>query len=224
MLYNVAEHFYSIQGEGFWAGTSMYFVRLSQCPVGQHAGICRSWDGRSFICDTGNSYKGDHKAEWHPYTQVNFRLSEDEIWKLARLAGSNRIVVTGGEPLIYDLTPIWKAARADEGEAVHVETSGTVEFDQHVPMWYTVSPKLDYKESCVRWANEIKLLVDEDTREQDVLDKFVRPHKWTFLQPIEEMDNTEQTRRNTCRAMMLVMRHPQKLRLSLQTHKYLEIR
>lgn len=221
--YPVVEHFYSLQGEGFWTGTPMYFFRLAQCPVGKVPGICRSWDGRSFICDTGESYAGS-KAEWHPYTKVRYHMSSVEMWDLVRKAGCKRMLLTGGEPLIYDVRPLVFMADKSRNETVHVETSGTVSYDPSLSMWVTVSPKEEYKDDAVRWANELKVLVDQDVNETELLRRFVILGKRTYVQPIEDTKDREQTLRNMGRAIDLCLKHPEQLRLSLQTHKYLEIR
>ena len=77
------ESFYTIQGEGFHKGTAAYFIRLGGCDVGCHwCDVKESWDPNS-----------------HPSTEIS------EILLKAKQK-SNVIVVTGGEPLMYDMTPL----------------------------------------------------------------------------------------------------------------------
>lgn len=113
----VMEYFYSIQGEGVHAGKSAFFIRLGGCDVG-----C-VW------CDVKESWD----ANVHPQLSVNFLL--DEALKYP----SKIIILTGGEPAMYDLTEITNAFRK-EGFSVHIETSGAYplvgSFD-----WVTFSPK-----------------------------------------------------------------------------------
>lgn len=223
-FYPIVEHFYSLQGEGYWTGTPMYFFRLAQCPVGKVPGICRSWDGRSFVCDTGEAYRGS-KSEWHPYTHIREKLTAFEMWDIVRKAGCKRMLLTGGEPLIYSIRALLEVAHPALNETVHVETSGTVSFDVSLPVWYTVSPKYEYKQDCLAAANELKLLVDEDVNELDLLERFCCfPNKKVYIQPVEEPGNQDQTGRNVRRAVELCLKHPERLRLSLQTHKWLAIR
>src|SRR5204863_4700708 len=95
------EHFYTIQGEGHHAGKPAYFVRLGGCDVG-----C-TW------CDVKESWL----AEKHPQWEVK------EIAAEVKKSGALRCVVTGGEPLMYDLTALTKELRKQKIKT-HVETSG----------------------------------------------------------------------------------------------------
>ena len=77
------ESFYTIQGEGFHKGTAAYFIRLGGCDVGCHwCDVKESWDPNS-----------------HPSTDIY------EIFLKAKQK-SNVIVVTGGEPLMYNMNPL----------------------------------------------------------------------------------------------------------------------
>lgn len=111
----VCEEFYSLQGEGRHTGTAAYFVRLSGCDVG-----C-SW------CDSKESWSGG---------EVKNVL---EIAMRAASVGASIAVVTGGEPLMQPMGEMTRAMH-DHGIAVHLETSGTWplsgDFD-----WICLSPK-----------------------------------------------------------------------------------
>jgi organic radical activating enzyme len=85
----VMEHFYTIQGEGFHAGRAAYFVRLAGCDVG-----C-VW------CDVKESWGLDG----HPI----FKL--EELVKIICDSFTNFVVITGGEPAIYDLTSLIAALK-----------------------------------------------------------------------------------------------------------------
>ena len=76
------EDFYTIQGEGFYQGHAAYFIRLGGCDVG-----C-VW------CDVKESWD----ASAHPLVHV------DELCEKAKLSGTEIAVITGGEPVMYDLT------------------------------------------------------------------------------------------------------------------------
>ena len=101
----VAEVFFSIQGEGPTAGLPAVFVRLQGCSVG-----CR-W------CDT--------RYSWDP--GAGRAVDLDDLLSEARAHPCRRAVVTGGEPLESPLFCPLVAGLSDEGFAIEVETSGTLE-------------------------------------------------------------------------------------------------
>ena len=100
-LLPLMEQFYTIQGEGYHTGTAAYFVRIGGCDVGCH------W------CDVKESWD----ASIHPLTSVS------EIVASASSQPSKTIVITGGEPLTYDLSLLTDELRK-AGLSIHVETSG----------------------------------------------------------------------------------------------------
>ncbi len=83
------EEFYTIQGEGYHKGTAAYFIRVGGCDVGCH------W------CDVKESWN----AETHPPTAV-----EHIIENAAR--HSDTIVITGGEPLTWNMAPLTSGLKA----------------------------------------------------------------------------------------------------------------
>lgn len=113
----IMEQFLSLQGEGRNTGQVAYFIRLAGCDVGcVWCDVKASWD-----------------AEKHPLRSV------EELVQDALRSGSPNIVITGGEPSLYDLTELSKQLRA-EGLQVWLETAGVYplrgEFD-----WICLSPK-----------------------------------------------------------------------------------
>ena len=100
LLLPLMEEFYTIQGEGFHKGTAAYFVRIGGCDVGCH------W------CDVKESWL----AELHPPTETE-KIVENAV------KYSNTIVVTGGEPLMWDMKPLTEQLKA-KGVQTHIETSG----------------------------------------------------------------------------------------------------
>src|ERR1700704_6199532 len=95
------EHYYTIQGEGYNTGKACYFLRLGGCDVG-----C-VW------CDVKESWD----ASKHPL------VSTADMVKLVKKAKAERVVVTGGEPLMYDLADLTRALKK-ESIQVFLETSG----------------------------------------------------------------------------------------------------
>ena len=110
------EEFYTIQGEGYYKGTAAYFIRVGGCDVGCH------W------CDVKESWD----ANLHPPTKTD--LIAENAAKY-----SDTIVVTGGEPLMWDMNPLTKALK-DRGVKTHIETSGAYELSGDWD-WICLSPK-----------------------------------------------------------------------------------
>jgi len=228
--YPVAETFSSVQGEGSHAGRLMLFVRLAGCSVGKPFTSqeisqlhviptsghekCTAWDGQSFVCDT-------------VYKMVD-KLTPQQI--LERRGKETTVCITGGEPLMHDLEPLFDALiRKDI--AIHIETSGTVEIAKvrrHMEnrsyrrFWITVSPKYHYLPSCLTQADEIKVLVDKDTfNSADFVRRFEPHFGKTFLQPINGETEINFDNLNYC--LKLIQTYP-RVRLSVQLHKFLHVR
>ena len=157
------EDFYTIQGEGFYQGQAAYFIRLGGCDVG-----C-VW------CDVKESWN----ASDHPLVSVN------EIVEKVKNSGSPVAVVTGGEPLMYDLT-ILTASLQQAGIRTHIETSGVYPISGSWD-WVCFSPK-KFKApdpSVPRFANELKVIV-YNSSDFDWAEKFasaVSERCELFLQP-----------------------------------------
>src|SRR6201986_3430721 len=136
-LLPLMEEFYTIQGEGFNTGKAAYFIRLGGCDVGCH------W------CDVKESWN----AELHALTFA------DEIVKNATQSPSKAVVVTGGEPLIYNLDYLTKGLQ-DNGIKTFIETSGAYPLSGYWD-WICLSPK-KFKApmmSVAEKANELKVIV-----------------------------------------------------------------
>ncbi len=194
-MYRVNEIFYSLQGEGFWTGTPMVFVRLSGCNL------------KCPFCDT------DHFS----YTE----MSASEIVSQVRFCGGpcTRICLTGGEPCLQADAALL-AAFHEAGYTVHMETNGTRPVPAGVD-WVTLSPKdqvagLTGNGTVVlERADELKLVLAPGV-DPSAWEAF--PATWHFLQPCDTdgQMNTEET-------ISYIQAHPI-WRLSLQTHKLLNIR
>ena len=131
------ESFYTIQGEGFYQGTAAYFIRLGGCDVG-----C-VW------CDVKESWD----ASRHPQLKI------EEIVGRALLYPGKLAVVTGGEPLLHDLTLLTTQLKK-AGFRTHIETSGSSPLSGTWD-WITVSPK-KFKAPLLEVlleANELKVIV-----------------------------------------------------------------
>ncbi len=190
------EEFYTIQGEGSHTGTAAYFIRFAGCNVG-----C-PW------CDVKESWN----ANLHPPTLV------DELVKKAKRY-CKTVVITGGEPLMWSMDYITHKLQS-EGLRTHIETSGAYRFSG-VWDWFCLSPKKTKlpKERSYLEADELKMIIFE---EEDFLFAEQEAAKVTekcslFLQP-------EWSKKDEMMPLIVdyVMKNP-KWKVSLQTHKYLDI-
>ncbi|NER15253.1 4Fe-4S cluster-binding domain-containing protein [Leptobacterium flavescens] len=190
------EEFYTIQGEGYHKGTAAYFIRVGGCDVGCH------W------CDVKESWN----ADTHPPTSIE-QISNNAA------AYSDTIVITGGEPLTWNMDPLTQSLR-DKGLKTHIETSGAYELSG-VWDWICLSPKkLKLPLPRIyREANELKMIVynKSDFKFAEEQAAKVNEDCILYLQP-------EWSR---CDKMIpeiveYVMKNP-RWKVSLQTHKYLNI-
>jgi 7-carboxy-7-deazaguanine synthase len=188
----LAEIFYSVQGEGTWTGTPAVFVRLAGCNLS-----CS-------FCDTD-------------YALKFFGSVADVVARVRDLGGTcPMVILTGGEPLAQAGTPaLIEALRAD-GRRVHIESNGTMPTELPDDVWLTVSPKERLAPMMAQRANEAKLIVDGRVPEEWVAE-FPQTTR-IFLQPEGNKPA------NVALAVAAAKRAPSRLRLSLQTHKFIGVR
>lgn len=192
----IVETFHSVQGEGAWTGTSAFFIRLALCDVG------------CWFCDTKESWS----AKRHPQRSIA------QLVQSAIAANSAIVVITGGEPLMHDLTELTQALHQAK-QRLHLETSGahplSGEFD-----WVTLSPKQSKPphESVYAHADELKIVISQakdfewaERESEKVSDRVIR-----YLQP-------EWSHKESLNLIFeYVKQHPE-WRISLQTHKLLGV-
>lgn len=197
ITYPIVETFHSVQGEGSHTGVSAFFIRLGGCDV------------RCPWCDTKESWN----AQRHPQRSIVELVAEV---KQARPAIA---IITGGEPLLHDLTPLTVAIK-QQNIPVHLETSGSHPFSGEFD-WVTFSPKqfLAPHPSIYPRVNELKVVIlskyDFKWAEQQAA--LVPPETVKYLQP------EWSTSRSKDLIFDYVLKHPQ-WRISLQTHKLLQVR
>jgi 7-carboxy-7-deazaguanine synthase len=204
--YPVMESFYTIQGEGFHQGKAAYFIRLGGCDVG-----C-VW------CDVKESW--DMNA--HPTVDVDAIVTKARIeCGIADHTSAMGLiaVITGGEPLMHDLTPLTTALRA-AGFTTNVETSGSSPLSG-VWDWICVSPK-KFKAplpGVVERANELKIIVYNKSDFKWAEEFSVQTSKGCklYLQP-EWSKSSEMTPL----IVDYIKANPQ-WELSLQIHKYINV-
>jgi 7-carboxy-7-deazaguanine synthase len=196
-LLPLMEEFYTIQGEGYHSGKAAYFIRLGGCDVGCH------W------CDVKESWD----AETHPLT------SADQIIENASIHPGKAVVITGGEPLIYNLDYLTTGLRA-RGIKTFIETSGAYPLSG-VWDWICLSPKKfkGPKPEVSAAAGELKVIVfnKSDFAWAEEHAGLVSASCKLYLQP-------EWSKSSIITPLIIdyVKQNP-KWEISLQTHKFLNI-
>lgn len=191
------EAFYTLQGEGFHTGKAAYFIRLGGCDVGCHwCDVKESWDASS-----------------HPM------LSVESIVQKAKQYYPAILVLTGGEPLMYDLSDLCKQLKR-ENLNIHLETSGvypiTGSFD-----WICFSPKKfkQPQQEIYNRAHELKVVIyhPNDFQWAEAHANLVNKECKLYLQP--EWSKAEV---NMPLIIDYIKSHP-RWQISLQTHKFMNI-
>ena len=195
-LLPLMESFYTLQGEGYHKGSAAYFIRIAGCDIGCH------W------CDVKDSWN----SKLHPPTNVSEIVSTAKKY-------SDTVVVTGGEPLMWNMNPLCEALYL-LGIKTHIETSGAYSISGSWD-WFCLSPKKNKLplKSAYKNADELKMVIynRDDLKFAEQQADNVNGGCKLFLQP-------EWSRREKVIPMIVnyVLENP-KWKVSLQTHKYLNI-
>jgi len=196
----VNEIFYSLQGEGWFAGMAAVFVRFSGCNL------------KCPFCDT------DFKS----YTEMTEKEIADEIAKYP----AELVVITGGEPALQLTESLVEKIHALE-KSVAVETNGTKPLPDNVD-WVTLSPKEPFVGASgaitLKRADEVKIVCNGDDAELEKLIGIANSIDcWhMYIQPCDTGDAAKNQKvAEYC--VDYVKKHP-KWKLSLQTQKILKIR
>jgi len=193
----VVEEFYSIQGEGFHTGKPAYFLRIGGCDVG-----CR-W------CDS--------KFSWNP--DIHPLVETSKLVENIAACPAGAVVVTGGEPLMYNLEPLTLALK-ERGIKTFLETSGSHPLTG-IWDWICLSPKRNQPPmpDIYPLAGELKLIIAdnkdyswaEESKEKvsDSCELYLQPEWSVYHQIIDELTR-------------YIMNHPH-WKISLQSHKFMHI-
>ncbi|HEX2974303.1 MAG TPA: 7-carboxy-7-deazaguanine synthase QueE [Bacteroidales bacterium] len=193
----LVEEFYTLQGEGYHAGKAAYFIRIGGCDIG-----C-SW------CDS--------RFSWNP--RIHPLVDTNEIIEHAVNSGADSVVVTGGEPLMWNLDYLCNGLKS-KNISTFIETSGAYPLSG-VWDWICLSPKRNMPplEDICPVANELKVII-QTTDDFEWAEKYrllVSPRCRLYLQP--EWSRFEQI---TPAIVDYVKKNPA-WRISLQIHKYMHI-
>ena len=210
MSYSIKEIFYTLQGEGAQAGRPAVFCRFAGCNL---------WSGREQdragavckFCDT--DFVGTDGVLGGKYAEAaDVARTINDQWPSA-IPINKYVVFTGGEPLLQ-LDAALIASMHDAGFEIAIETNGTMPVPEGVD-WVCVSPKWDAP-LCVQEGDELKVVIPQSGQSLEAYEPLRFDH--FFLQPMDG----PQLDANTRLAIALCKQNP-KWKLSLQTHKLLQI-
>jgi 7-carboxy-7-deazaguanine synthase len=214
----VNEIFETLQGEATFTGTPSVFVRLQGCDVGcPWCDTKHTWEMGGQVIKAADMVAKDHDDDRYA------ALEPGQLVDLVLGLRSRHIVLTGGEPCMYDLTEV-TGALAECGRSVQIETSGTYQINAAPRTWITLSPKIGMPGGLVvlpralHRANEVKMPVGKPADVDKLLaflDGF-RPAGGVWLQPLS------QSKKATVLCVDAAAEHG--FRVSLQTHKTVGLR
>lgn len=233
MIYKLSQDFHSIQGEGVHTGQQMHFVRTVGCNVGEFTpvgkllaigdkvmaearaenpahSICCSATGERFICDT-------------EYNKTTSQLTEEEI---VEQTWERHLCITGGEPFLFDLVPLCRAARAKDLD-IHIETSGTLPIPADIGRQarITCSPKAKFLYTNAWMIDEFKFVISANANEAtlaaiDAIVKHKHEETAVYLQPINDIDSVN---KESLVCVLALLKLRPAWRLSVQLHKLLGV-
>ena len=196
-LLPLMEEFYTIQGEGYNTGEAAWFIRVGGCDVG-----CR-W------CDVKESWNPD----LHPLTET------DKIVENASAQPSKAVVVTGGEPLMYNMDYLCSELKRHEIRT-YLETSGAYKLTG-LWDWICLSPKKNMApvDDITNRADELKVIIfnDSDIAWAEKFAEKVHSGCRLYLQP-----EWSRAKYMTPVIIEYVKKNP-KWKISLQSHKFMHI-
>ena len=196
VTYPIVEIFHSVQGEGFHAGIPHVFVRFGNCNL------------RCEWCDTDFLQFKERKLD----SIVEEVLSYD----------CDRVIFTGGEPALQDLSTIGSRLK-EKGISLSIETNGTIEIDPIID-WICVSPKDQLYPNAIikqRQGDELKIVYcGQDLGMYDDLRVGFKHH---FIQPCYLDSESVEENGRSFQAVEKVVKLSQGWRLSLQTHKWMGV-
>jgi organic radical activating enzyme len=196
-LLPLMEAFHTLQGEGFHSGKSAYFLRIGGCDVGCH------W------CDV--------KESWDPMKHP--LVSTEKIIRDISDVNIDTVVITGGEPLMWNLSYLTRLLR-DMSLEVHLETSGAYPLNGDFD-WICLSPKKQQPplDEIKKAANELKIIVNA---KNDLI--------WAEKQRIDLADECklylqpEWSKKDEILPLIIeFVKNNSDWTISLQTHKYINI-
>lgn len=195
-IYPIVEIFHSVQGEGFHAGIPHVFVRFGNCNL------------RCEWCDT----------DFLTYDERSLESIVDEVLSY----NCDRVIFTGGEPALQDLSTIGSSLKK-EGVSLSIETNGTIEVDPIID-WICVSPKDQlYPNAKIiqRQGDELKVVYCGQSL--DMYDDLKVGFTHHFIQPCYLDSESVEENGRSFQAVEEIVKESEGWRLSLQTHKWMGV-
>lgn len=195
-IYPIVEIFHSVQGEGFHAGIPHVFVRFGNCNL------------RCEWCDT----------DFLTYDERSLESIVDEVLSYK----CDRVIFTGGEPALQDLSTIGSSLK-EEGISLSIETNGTIEVDPIID-WICVSPKDQlYPNAKIiqRQGDELKVVYCG--QDLDMYDNLKVGFTHHFIQPCYLDSESVEENGKSFQAVEKLVKESEGWRLSLQTHKWMGV-
>jgi len=195
-IYPIVEIFHSVQGEGFHAGIPHVFVRFGNCNL------------RCEWCDT----------DFLTYDERSLESIVDEVLSYK----CDRVIFTGGEPALQDLSTIGSSLK-EEGISLSIETNGTIEVDPIID-WICVSPKDQlYPNAKIiqRQGDELKVVYCG--QDLDMYDDLKIGFTHHFIQPCYLDSESVEENGRSFQAVEKIVKESEGWRLSLQTHKWMGV-
>ena len=196
VTYPIVEIFHSVQGEGFHAGIPHVFVRFGNCNL------------RCEWCDT----------DFLTYEERKLDSIVDEVLSY----GCDRVIFTGGEPALQNLSIIGSSLKR-KGISLSIETNGTIEVDPIID-WICVSPKDQlYPNAKIiqRQGDELKVVYCGQNL--DMYDDLKMGFSHHFIQPCYLDSESVEENGRSFQAVEKLVKESQGWRLSLQTHKWMGV-
>ena len=195
--YNIVEIFHSVQGEGAKSGIPHVFVRFGKC------NLACAW------CDT----------DFNTYEKMTVATIVERVLAFK----CKNVIYTGGEPLLNDL---WPLSRELKKHDIHLscESNGTIKVPEGLLDWICISPKdQEYPNVSIKQRIGDELKVVYCGQELDMYDDLKQGFDYLFLQPCYiETESVEWNGKNFAMTESVVKENPE-WRLSLQTHKWMQI-
>ena len=202
-MFKIVETFYSIQGEGTFAGTPALFIRFFGC---------------NLKCDFGNGFVCDDTA--HANKDLVRQDSIKQLVDLAQATPTKHIVLTGGEVSMQDVNDLITELKVI-GKYIQVETNGFKYDNIKTANFITYSPKMQFDSVAPNMKagfHELKLLAGVN---QPVNIEQWRSVKTKYVQPIGNENSWDDANVKYC--INFVKNNPE-WKLSLQTHKAIGVR
>ncbi len=206
-IYTIKEIYYTIQGEGHHAGTPAVFCRFSGCNLwsgreeDRHKAICTFCDTNFWGTDGVNG--GKYSAA--KLTEIFVNMMPDKEHRF--------VVLTGGEPGLQVDDNLISHLRK-HNIYISIETNGTIALPNSID-WVTFSPKAN-SDYILKHADEIKIVYPQQGLDPHTFECNQYSH--FYIQPMED----DQWQQHTKSAIEFCKANP-KWKLSVQTHKYLNI-